>query len=57
MDPGQVRAHETADLAGSHARLTEATGWRPEIPLRQTMLETIEWWERELAGRRNSVGA
>lgn len=57
VDPGQVRAHETPDLAGSHARLTEATGWRPEIPLRQTMLETIEWWERELAGRRNSVGA
>jgi nucleoside-diphosphate-sugar epimerase len=37
------------DLRGSHARLTEATGWEPEIPIRQTMADTIEWWKQELS--------
>jgi nucleoside-diphosphate-sugar epimerase len=36
------------DLAGSHERLTAATGWRPAIPLEQTLRDTIEWWERNL---------
>jgi GDP-4-dehydro-6-deoxy-D-mannose reductase len=49
IDPGRVRAHEVMDLRGSHARLTAATGWEPEIPIRQTMADTIEWWKRELS--------
>lgn len=49
VDPARVRAHEVMDLRGSHARLTEATGWEPSIPLEQTMRDTVEWWERELA--------
>lgn len=52
VDPAMVRAHEIAELRGSHDRLTEATGWTPEIPLRQTMAETLDWWERELASDR-----
>jgi GDP-4-dehydro-6-deoxy-D-mannose reductase len=49
VDPTRVRAHEVMDLRGNHERLTAATGWVPEIPLRQTMADTIEWWQRELA--------
>jgi GDP-4-dehydro-6-deoxy-D-mannose reductase len=49
VDPARVRAHEVMDLAGSHERLTAATGWRPVIPLEQTLKETIEWWERDLS--------
>jgi len=49
VDPARVRAHEVMDLRGSHERLTAATGWQPEIPLRQTMSETIAWWEAELS--------
>ena len=59
VDPARVRAHEVMDLRGSHQRLTDATGWRPEIPFTQTMADTIEWWERELAGggdRNSGVG-
>jgi GDP-4-dehydro-6-deoxy-D-mannose reductase len=48
VDPTRIRAHEVMDLRGSHKRLTEATGWQPEIPLRQTMADTIAWWETEL---------
>lgn len=49
VDPARVRAHEIMDLRGDHTRLSEATGWEPTIPLRQTMSETIAWWEGELA--------
>ncbi len=50
VDPAQVRAHEVMDLRGDHRRLTDATGWRPEIPFAQTMADTVAWWESELAG-------
>jgi GDP-4-dehydro-6-deoxy-D-mannose reductase len=50
IDPARVRANEVMDLRGSHTRLTAATGWEPEIPLRQTMADTIAWWEHELGG-------
>jgi GDP-4-dehydro-6-deoxy-D-mannose reductase len=49
VDPARVRAHEVMDLRGDPTRLRDATGWEPTIPLRQTMSDTIEWWERELA--------
>lgn len=50
VDPGRVRANEVMDLRGAHDRLTAATGWEPQITLRQTMADTIKWWENELAG-------
>jgi nucleoside-diphosphate-sugar epimerase len=37
------------DHRGSAAAVAAATGWRPEIPLRQTVADTIAWWERELS--------
>jgi GDP-4-dehydro-6-deoxy-D-mannose reductase len=49
VDPGRVRAHEVMDLRGDHSRLTAATGWEPEIPFRQTMADTVDWWEATLA--------
>ncbi len=48
VDPARVRAREVMDLRGDHSRLTAATGWQPEIPLRQTMADTIAYWEREI---------
>ena len=49
VDPSRVRANEVMDHRGSFARLHAATGWEPRIPLRQTMADTIAWWESELA--------
>jgi GDP-4-dehydro-6-deoxy-D-mannose reductase len=49
VDPGRVRAHEVMDLRGDHSRLTAATGWEPEILFRQTMADTVDWWEATLA--------
>jgi GDP-4-dehydro-6-deoxy-D-mannose reductase len=48
VDPALVRAHEVMDRRGSHERLTADTGWEPAIPLRQTMADTVAWWEEHL---------
>lgn len=39
--PGH-RQHPIADTT----RLRQATGWQPEIPLRQTILDTIRYWQQ-----------
>jgi GDP-4-dehydro-6-deoxy-D-mannose reductase len=49
VDPGRLRAHEVLDSRGCAERIRAETGWRHEIPLRQTIAEMIEWWESELS--------
>lgn len=44
VDPARVRANEVMEIRGSNDRLTEATGWRPEIPFEQTVRDTLDWW-------------
>ncbi|HWC87736.1 MAG TPA: GDP-mannose 4,6-dehydratase [Solirubrobacteraceae bacterium] len=48
IDPALIREHEVMDRRGSHEHLTADTGWEPEIPLRQTMADTVAWWEEHL---------
>jgi GDP-4-dehydro-6-deoxy-D-mannose reductase len=48
VDPALVRAHEVMDRRGSHELLTADTGWTPEIPIQQTMADTVAWWETQL---------
>jgi GDP-4-dehydro-6-deoxy-D-mannose reductase len=48
-DPDLVREHEVMEIRGSHDKLTQATGWQPEIPLEQTLRDTLEWWRTKLA--------
>ena len=56
VDPARVRAHEVMELRGARDRVRGATGWGPEIPFRQTMRDTIEWWREELAGEPPDTG-
>jgi len=39
VDPARVRAGEPALIAGSHRRLTEATGWKPDCPDEARLVE------------------
>jgi GDP-4-dehydro-6-deoxy-D-mannose reductase len=49
VDPARVRAHEVTEIRGSHDRLTQATGWQPEIPLATTLADAVASWRRRLA--------
>jgi GDP-4-dehydro-6-deoxy-D-mannose reductase len=48
VDPALLRAHDTPVLYGSRERLTEACGWKPQIPLEQTVEDTLDWWRGRL---------
>jgi GDP-4-dehydro-6-deoxy-D-mannose reductase len=45
-DPARRRAVEIPRIVGSHARITADTGWRPEIPLSQTLCDVLDDWRR-----------
>jgi GDP-4-dehydro-6-deoxy-D-mannose reductase len=47
-DADRRREGELPDLYGSHARLTDDTGWQPEIPIEWTLGDVLgDWRERE----------
>ena len=48
-DPELLRPVEVPVLRGSHDRLTDATGWEPEIPIGQTLTDLLEDWRTRVA--------
>jgi GDP-4-dehydro-6-deoxy-D-mannose reductase len=51
VDPARLREGEVMEIRGSHEKLSEATGWQPEIDLDRTLRDTLDWWrERVTAG-------
>jgi GDP-4-dehydro-6-deoxy-D-mannose reductase len=47
--PERVRPHEITRLEGDPSRLQQATGWKPEIPLEQTLADTLAEARKRLA--------
>jgi GDP-4-dehydro-6-deoxy-D-mannose reductase len=43
-DPSRLRRREVMEIRGSHDKLTDATGWKPRTPLRDTLRDTLDWW-------------
>jgi len=49
VDPARMRPSDTPVVLGSHARLTADTGWRPEIPMEQTLSDLLGYWRTRQA--------
>ena len=49
QDPVRMRPSDTPEIYGSHQKLTNHTGWQPEIPFEQTMTDVIEDWRSRKA--------
>lgn len=48
QDPARMRPADSADIYGSHDKLTADTGWKPDIPLETTLADVIaDWRSRE----------
>jgi len=50
-DPELVRPVDIPVLRGDPSRVTAATGWRPAIPLDETLRDVLAYWNEKLAGR------
>ena len=48
-DPELLRPVDVPVLRGDHTRLTNATGWKPEIPLAQTLTDLLDDWRTKLS--------
>ena len=48
IDSSKVRTHETYYLGGSHSKLSETTGWQPEIPLEKSLYDILEYWREKV---------
>jgi GDP-4-dehydro-6-deoxy-D-mannose reductase len=48
VDPGRLRTADIPCLIGDHTRISDATGWQPEIPLVQTLGDLLEWWRENV---------
>ncbi len=47
IDPSLVRPVEVPVLRGDPARLVDATGWKPEVPLDQTLADVLSYWRQQ----------
>jgi GDP-4-dehydro-6-deoxy-D-mannose reductase len=45
-DPTLVRPVEVPVLRGDPTRLVDATGWKPEVPLDQTLADVLAYWRQ-----------
>jgi GDP-4-dehydro-6-deoxy-D-mannose reductase len=44
IDPDKMRPSDMPDIFCDNKKLIDLTGWKPEIPLKQTLLDTLDYW-------------
>lgn len=45
FDSGRLRPNEVGALIAGTRKLTQATGWKPEVSLEEGLRRTLEWWD------------
>ena len=50
-DPERLRPSDNPVVLGSFSRLERDTGWRPSIPIEQTLADLLEYWRTVTAAR------
>ncbi len=51
-DPARYRPVDVPVVYGSAAKFRRLTGWEPQIPFEQTLRDTLDYWRRQVGGRR-----
>jgi GDP-4-dehydro-6-deoxy-D-mannose reductase len=52
QDPARLRPSDVPVLRGSAEKIQQAVGWRPEIPLEQTLVDLLEYWRQQIERRK-----
>ena len=47
-DPARMRPADVKTVYGDSSRLRDATGWRPQVAMEQTLFDTLEYWRATL---------
>lgn len=47
VDKDKYRPAEIPILKGDNSRIRKATGWKPEIPLKKTLKDTLDFWREK----------
>ena len=47
-DPARMRPSDVQILLGDNSKFRAATGWKPEIPLKKTLLDLIDYWRETI---------
>ncbi|MBD3286520.1 NAD-dependent epimerase/dehydratase family protein, partial [candidate division WOR-3 bacterium] len=50
-DPSRMRPSDVELLVGDITKFTKQTGWKPEIPFKQTLTDTLDFWRNRLPDR------
>lgn len=48
VDPERLRPVDIPIIEADTRKLHAVTGWQPEIPLSQTLKETLDYWRAKL---------
>ena len=48
VDPEKLRPVDVPIIEADISKLQSQTGWKPEIPLEQTIKETLDYWRNEV---------
>ncbi|MBC7259921.1 MAG: GDP-mannose 4,6-dehydratase [Chloroflexi bacterium] len=51
QDPERMRPSDIPAVVADCTRLRERTGWEPQIPFEQSLLDVLEYWRRKVVGR------
>lgn len=47
-DPSKFRLQDTVIKLGNSQKFRNLTGWKPKIPIEQTLHETLDWWRGQV---------
>jgi GDP-4-dehydro-6-deoxy-D-mannose reductase len=54
-DPAQMRPSDVPVMVSDSSRFMRETGWRPQIPFKQSLFDLLQYW-REKLGRQHRTG-
>lgn len=48
IDPAKIRPVDVPVIEADTRKIYDLTGWKPEIPLEQTISETLDYWRKQI---------